>query len=98
MDAMSKELETWNLTFLGVLATLINLMWRKYFSVLLLPQVVNAICKFLRLHGGIMTSYPLIRFLPVPLNWEKDKTATYLNLFNVPCRTLTCFNSSLLSL
>ena len=59
MDAMSKELETWNLTFGMVLATLINLMWRKYFSVLLFPQVVNVICKFLRLQGGIMTSFPL---------------------------------------
>ena len=47
MDAMSKELETWNLTFLGVLATLINLMLRKYFSVLVIPQGVNVICKFL---------------------------------------------------
>ena len=47
MDAMSKELETWNLTFLGVLATHINSMLRKYFSVLVIPQVVNVICKFL---------------------------------------------------
>ena len=45
MDATSKELETWNLTFLGVLATLINLMLKKYFSVLV--QGVNVICKLL---------------------------------------------------
>ena len=47
MDAISKELETWNLTFLGVLATHINLMLRKYFSVLVEVQNVNVICKFL---------------------------------------------------
>ena len=46
MDAISKELEAWNLTFLGVLATLINLMLRKYFSVLVEDQNVNVICKF----------------------------------------------------
>ena len=45
MDAISKELETWNLTLVTVLATRINLMLRKYFSVLV--QAVNVICKFL---------------------------------------------------
>ena len=47
MDAMSKELETWDLTFLGVLATLINLMLKKYFSVLVKDYPVNVICKLL---------------------------------------------------
>ena len=52
MDAMSKELEAWNLTSLVVLATHINLMLRKYFSALLMfldrhCQIVNVICKFL---------------------------------------------------
>ena len=47
MDATSKELETWNLTFLGVLATLINLMLKKYFSVLVETRIVNVICKLL---------------------------------------------------
>ena len=46
MDAISKELETWNLTFGVVLATLINLMLRKYFSVLVKTHDVNVICKF----------------------------------------------------
>ena len=46
MDVMSKELEAWNLTSLLVLATLTNLMLRKYFSVLVEDQIVNAICKF----------------------------------------------------
>ena len=45
MDAISKEFETWNLTFHLVLAILINSMLRKYFSVLLV-QNVNVICKF----------------------------------------------------
>ena len=75
MDAISKELEAWNLTgvvMLVVLATLINLMLRKYFSVLVIPQVVNVICKFLRLQGEIMTSFPLIEFLSAPLNWGKS--------------------------
>ena len=49
MDATSKELETWNLTFMKVLATLINLMLKKYFSVLVVNvvNVVNVICKLL---------------------------------------------------
>ena len=49
MDAISKELETWNLSFIMVLATLINLMLKKYFSVLLEygHQIVNVICKLL---------------------------------------------------
>ena len=47
MDATSKELETWNLTFIMVLATLINLMLKKYFSVLVEYQIVNVICKLL---------------------------------------------------
>ena len=47
MDATSKELETWILTFLGVLATLINLMLKKYFSVFIYTQLVNVICKLL---------------------------------------------------
>ena len=46
MDAISKELETWNLTFLLVLATLINLMLRKYFSVLVHIHKLNVIFKF----------------------------------------------------
>ena len=46
MDAISKELEAWNLTFLGVLATLINSMLKKYFSVLVEDHIVNAICEF----------------------------------------------------
>ena len=47
MDAISKELEAWNLTLIGVLATLINLMLKKYFSVLVkITQIVNAICEF----------------------------------------------------
>ena len=46
MDATSKELETWNLTLKMVLATLINLMLKKYFSVLV-HQGVNVICKLL---------------------------------------------------
>ena len=48
MDAISKEFETWNLTFLGVPATHINLMLKKYFSVLVkITQIVNVICKLL---------------------------------------------------
>ena len=47
MDAISKELETWNLTFLGVLATLTNSMLKKYFSVLVEMKIVNVICEFL---------------------------------------------------
>ena len=47
MDAISKELETWNLTLIMVLATLINLMLKKYFSVLVEGQIVNVICKLL---------------------------------------------------
>ena len=47
MDAISKELEAWNLTFLMALATLINLMLKKYFSVLVIKQLVNVICKLL---------------------------------------------------
>jgi len=49
MDAISKELEAWNLTLSMVLATLINLMLKKYFSVLVkIIQIVNAICKFIK--------------------------------------------------
>ena len=48
MDATSKELETWNLTLNMVLATLINLMLKKYFSVLAEDtEIVNVICKLL---------------------------------------------------
>ena len=48
MDAISKEFETWNLTFHLVLATVINLMLRKYFSVLVVEDmIVNVICKLL---------------------------------------------------
>ena len=48
MDATSKELETWNLTLNMVLATLINLMLKKYFSVLAEDtKNVNVICKLL---------------------------------------------------
>ena len=46
MDAISKESEAWNLTFLGVLVTLINLILRKYFSVLVETRDVNVMCKF----------------------------------------------------
>ena len=46
MDAISKELETWTLTFMEVLATLINLMLRKYFFVLVETRNVNVMCKF----------------------------------------------------
>ena len=47
MDAMSKELETWNLILLEVLATHINSMLKKYFSALVIPHIANVICKFL---------------------------------------------------
>ena len=47
MDATSKESETWILTLFMVLATLINLMLKKYFSVLVEGQIVNVICKLL---------------------------------------------------
>ena len=48
MDATSKEFETWNLTFLKVLAKHINLMLKKYFSVLVVEDhIVNVICKLL---------------------------------------------------
>ena len=49
MDAISKELEAWNLTFLMALATLINLMLKKYFSVLVDTRIVNVICKLLNI-------------------------------------------------
>ena len=52
MDAISKELETWTLTFMEVLATLINLMLRKYFFVLVEDQSVNVICKFFNVEKG----------------------------------------------
>ena len=57
MDAILKELKAWNLTFFWVLATLINLMLKKYFSVLVRDRwtrvlvedhIVNVICKLLR--------------------------------------------------
>ena len=47
MDATSKEFGTWNLTFIWVLAAHINLMLKKYFSVLVEDQKVNVICKLL---------------------------------------------------
>ena len=47
MDAVPKELEAWNLTSLVVLATLTNLMLKKYFSVLVQDHIVNVICKLL---------------------------------------------------
>ena len=46
MDAISKELETWNLTFLLVLATLINLMLIKYLFVLVHIHKLSVIFKF----------------------------------------------------
>ena len=52
MDAISKELEAWNLTFIKVLARLINLMLRKYFSVLVETRIVNVMCKFVNLEQG----------------------------------------------
>ena len=48
MVATSKEFETRNLTFLQVLAKHINLMMKKYFSVLVEDtKIVNVICKLL---------------------------------------------------
>jgi len=46
MAAMSIELEPWNLIFIVVHATLINLKGRKYFSALIFTLLKNAICKF----------------------------------------------------
>ena len=82
MDATSKEFETWNLTFLGVLAKHINLMLKKYFSVLVVIMeipivIVNVICKL--------------------LNVETDKTATLKNVLNVKCCIPTCYNSDFVS-
>ena len=48
MDVGLKELEPWNLSFMMVLATLINSMLRKYFSVLVVKtKIDNVMCKFL---------------------------------------------------
>ena len=46
MAAMSKELDPWNLIFIGVHAALFNLKWRKYFSAFMHTLVNNVICKF----------------------------------------------------
>ena len=48
MDAISKELGHWNLILNKVPATLINLMLKKYFYVLVKNgHIVNVICKLL---------------------------------------------------
>ena len=60
MDAISKELEAWNLTFIKVLARLINLMLRKYFSVLVQAHIVNVICKFLNVEKDKPTTHTII--------------------------------------
>ena len=57
MDALLKELETWNLTFIMVLATLINLMLKKYFFVSVKKtQIMNVICKLLNVEKDQTTT------------------------------------------